>query len=149
MRIGDVIESAIWITGEESAEMRARYELDVRNAIGYLCHEHGFVHGPVIFIEKRPEEDKVPAVPDHVQGQRVRLLVGESTVIKEMVASPKGSFVANLEHKDLMRLRAIIRRERNKSLGAMNGTVMADEECDNIIEQIGPEAAVDTLRQLH
>ena len=144
MKLGDVVESAIWATGEESPDMRARYELDVRSAIGYLCYSKGFVPGPVTFVEKRPEEDKVPDVPEHVSGQRVRLLVGEAIVVEKRVVSPSGSFVANLEYQDLVRLRTIIRRE-----ALVNGLAMSDSECDSIIEQIGPEAAVETLRQLH
>jgi len=145
MQTGDVIESAIWLTGEESAEMRARYEDDVRGAIDYLCHEKGFIHGPVTFIEKRPEEDHVPEVPDHIQGQRVRLLVAEATVVAK--ATGKGSFVANLEAKDLARLRDIIRRSWSKHVN--DGGLINDAECDRIIETLGPEAALDTLRSMH
>lgn len=136
---GDIIESAIWITGDESQSDRARYENDVVNAIDETCSTEGFEHGPVMFIEKRPGEDRVPPVPDHVQGSRVRLLVAESTVTGVAVQTPQGSFIANLEKKDLLRLRLITRNAAKKML--------TDEECDEIIEEIGPEAAVETLRK--
>jgi len=145
MNTGEIIESSIWLTGDESPEMRIRYELDVSNAIDYLCHEHSVLHGPVTFSEKRPEEDHVPPVPDHIQGQRVRLLLAEAEIVGKAVVSPQGSFVANLEHKDLQKLRGIIRRERHKR---GEGT-LSNEVCDEIIEQIGPDAALDTLRILH
>lgn len=138
MNIGDLIESAIWVTGDEPPELRARYEQDVREAISYLCFEHGFVSGEVTFIEKHPMDDVIE-VPDHVFGQRVRLLVGEATVVEKLIESSKGSFVANLDIKDLQRLRGIIRTHRQ----------LSDLDCDEIIEQIGPEAAVDTLRSIH
>ena len=139
MKIGDVIESAIWITGEEPTTLRARYEQDVCNAIDYLCHEYHFIHGPITFIEKLPGTDRAPSVPDHIHGQRVRLLVAEATVTDKVIETSEGSFVANLNHKDLQRLRTIIRRHR----------MLTDEQCDEIIEQIGPEAALDTLKTLH
>jgi len=146
MIIGDVINSAIWVTGDESAKMRADYEGQVSDAINYFCHEQGMIHGPVTFIEKRPEEDGVPEVPDHIQGQRVRLLVGEATVVAKAAANKKGSFVGNLDVKDLARLRGIIRRSHHKH---MNGGQISNDECDEIIEELGPETALDTLRSLH
>ena len=81
VKLGDVIQSAIWLSGEETAEDRTRYEKDVCTAISLLCDGQGWLHGPVSFIEKRPGEDRVPQVPDHIQGQRVGLLVAEAEVV--------------------------------------------------------------------
>lgn len=139
MKIGDVIEAAIWITGDENQSTRKRYEQDVCQAISDMSADARFEHGPVIFTEKRPGDDRVPPVPDHIHGSRVRLLVAESTVTGIAVQTPKGSFVANLEKKDLLRLRLITRMAAKSEL--------TDDECDKIIEEIGPEAAVDTLRK--
>lgn len=139
MKTGDVIEAAIWITGDESPSLRAHYEQDVRQAISDMSATARFEHGPVTFTEKRPGDDRVPPVPDHVQGSRVRLLVAESAVTAVAIQTPKGSFVANLENKDLLRLRLITRSAAK--------TVLTDDECDKIIEEIGPEAAVETLRK--
>ena len=138
MKVDDFIESAIWITGDESPLTRKRYEQDVNQAISDMCAEQGFEHGAVTFIEKRPGDDRVPSVPDHVQGSRVRLLVAEAKIIGRRVFT-KGSFVSNLDKKDLERLRTITRREAKK--------VLTDEECDRFIEEYGPSAAVDTLRK--
>lgn len=138
MRIGDVIESSIWMTGDESQAVRQQYELDVSQAIGSLCDEHGFECGPVKFSEKHPSEDRVPEVPDHIQGSRVRLLVAEAEVIARVVRV-EGSFVANLETKDLQRLRLITRQASRQ--------VLTDQECDAIIERYGPDAAIETLRK--
>ena len=145
MRIGDVIESALWITGDEPQTLRRQYERDVNNAIASLCEENGFEHGPVKFIEKHPDDDRVPDVPEHVQGSRVRLLVAEAEIVGKRPLSSAGSFVANLEKKDLVRLRAITRRkwaERHQH-------ALTDQQCDECIEELGPEAALDTLRSLH
>ena len=138
MKVGDVIETAIWLSGDESEEMRQRYINDVCAAIEEQCHTEHVLHGPITFTEKRPGEHRVPPVPDHIQGQRVRLFVAETTVMS-VIETKEGSFVANLDHVDLIRLRRFTRRQARK--------VMTDQECDQIIEQYGPEAAIDSLKQ--
>jgi hypothetical protein len=145
MKIGDMIESAMWITGDEPQTLRRQYERDVNNAITSLCEENGLEHGPVKFIEKHPSDDRVPDVPEHVQGSRVRLLVAETEIVGKRPLSSAGSFVANLEKKDLNRLRAITRRK----WAERHWIVLTDEQCDECIEELGPEAALDTLRSLH
>ncbi len=141
MKIGDVIESAIWITGDEGKVIRKQYEQDVRHAIEDVCEESGVKHGPVTFTEKHPMDDRVPTVPDDVQGTRVRLLVAEAEIIGFCLKSIQGSFVENLDRADVMKLREITRNKCRRYL--------SDDECDQIIEQIGPEAALDTLRVSH
>ncbi len=135
MNIGDVVNSAIWLSGKETPIIRAQYEQDVIESIGCLCCEHGFLHGPVVFTEKHPMDNVLP-VPSHISGPNVRLLIGESTVTERAVMTSEGSFVAQLEYKDLKKLRKIIRKYRP----------LNNRECDEIIEEIGPEAALDTLR---
>lgn len=141
MNTGDVVQNAIWINGEESGEDRVRYENDVCDAIEDLCTEEGFNHTKVEFVEKHPMDADVPEVPNHIFGERVRLLVGEALILNKVVESPEGSFVANLELKDLKRLRSIIHKNRPS-----NVPPLSNMECDEIIEQIGPEAALSTLR---
>jgi len=138
MKLGDVIESAIWVTGDESVEMIAHHESQIQHCLGRLCQQERCCHGPVTFIEKRPGEDRVPEVPDHVQGQRVRLLVAETTIVEILPETSRGSFIANLDKKDLIRLRYLTRRGAKATL--------TDWQCDAIIEEIGPQAALDTLK---
>lgn len=139
MNIGDVIESAIWLDGEETPEQRALFEKDVTDAISYFCFKNHFIPGPVTFTEKHPMDNDVPEVPKHISGIKVRLLVAESTIIERAVETSIGSFVAQLEYKDLLKLRAVIRK-----YGPMN-----DQDCDEIIEELGPESALDTLKTVH
>lgn len=143
MRIGDVIQNAIWVTGDESPEMRRQYEQDVSQAISDLCESEGFEHGPITFVEKLPGSDRVPTVPNHIHGSRVRLLVAESEVFGIRVLSGKGSFVANLDKKDLKRLRTITRRAWAKS---HPDDVLTNKQCDDYIEELGPQTAVDMIR---
>lgn len=143
MKIGDVIESAIWITGDESELMRLRYEGDVVKSLTHYSLEEGFEHGPVTFTEKLPGTDRVPPVPHHIQGSRVRLLVAEAKITGICVQTSRGSFVANLEKKDLERLRKITRREWAKQ---HPNDVLTDKQCDDYIEELGPLTAIDLIR---
>lgn len=144
MRPGDTIESAIWLTGEETQDLRDRYEDDVRNAVSYICHEKGYTHGPVRFVEKRPGAERVPAVPDHVQGIDVRLLIGEADVTGNVPQLERRSFIGDLDAKDLERLRTVTRREYER---AHPGQSLSNEECDDIIDELGLEAAVEAVRK--
>ena len=143
MKVGDTVESAIWLDGEESLEDRQRFEHDVTQSIETVCRDEGVLHGPVRFIEKRPGEDRVPEVPDHVQGQRVRLLVGEAEIVAKRPEIKPDSFIANLDRMDLLRLRNLTRDAHRRQ----SNTGLSDTECDQIIEQYGPEAALETLRK--
>ena len=143
MNIGDTIESAIWLDGQESLEDRQRFEHDVAQSIKTVCRDEGLLHGPIRFIEKRPGEDRVPQVPDNVQGQRVRLLVGEAEIVAKRPQVKPDSFIANLDRMDLIRLRKLTREANRKQ----NNAGLSDAQCDQIIEQYGPEAALETLRK--
>lgn len=144
MKVDDLIESAVWITGDESPATRERYEQDVRDAVGQLCSEEGLEHGTVVFLEKRPGDDRVPQVPDHILGSRVRLLVGEAQILGHRVIDSNGSFIANLDKKDLNRLRQITRNQYIKKNLCHH---LSDSDCDKYIELYGPEAAIETLRK--
>ena len=143
MKCGDTIESAIWITGDEPPDLRSRYEQDTIEAIDYFCHENKFLHGSVTFTEKIPGTDRVPKVPDHIQGSRVRLLVAKSEITARKPDTPQGSFIANLDKKDLIRLRIITKRAHIRA----NGATLTNRECDLVIEQLGPETVVELLRR--
>lgn len=146
MRIGDIVENSIWITGDEAPGIRQQYEQDVREAITYLCDTNGLEHGPVTFVERLPGSD-TPPVPDHISGSRVRLLFAKAEVVGVRMLSSKGSFVANLGKKDLQHLRTITRRSWSKQYPE---DVLTDKQCDDYIEQLGPETAVEMIRaQFH
>lgn len=146
MKIGDIVTNAIWVDGNESKEMRAQYEKDVTNQIDILCQDKGFIRGEVTFIEKRPDAEDVEfPVPDHIQGDCVRLLVAEAKIVEKKIEVKIGSFVHNLDKKDLQTLRKMTRKAHAKKFG----TLIGNRQCDEIIEEIGPDAAVAALRTLH
>jgi hypothetical protein len=140
LKPGDVLEMAVWMDGTETEEMKKQFEVDLRSAIA----EVPAITGPLIMTEKRPGDDRVPEVPDDLQGPDVRLLVGEARIIK-MLTSYEGYFIADLEQKDLDRLVSILRRVyQSYNPGKPE---LSLEKCYEFINQNGPEAALEALRE--
>lgn len=144
MKLGDTAWHAAWLTGAETPEVRADFETRVREGIQELCREKGFLPGPVKFRECRPGEGNVPEVPDHIQGPDVRLLIGEADIIAPAPRIERRSFLGELDQKDLARLRRITRKAWQKHY---RHRPISDLEIDDIIETLGPEAALDALRK--
>ena len=138
--IGEVFEQAIWATGEEPPEMAAQFERDLRAGLAEIAAKFGVVIGTLLMTEMRPGEERVPEVPAHIHGPDVRLLVGEATVVDHVAEAHEGAFVADLEPKDLERLRTILRRVH----AAWNPgkPELSTERCDEYINQNGPDAAL-------
>lgn len=142
---GDVIETAIWMTGEETPELKDRFEKDLRVSLAHMAEAEAVIIGPLILTEKRPGEDRMPQVPDYVQGVDVRLLVGEAKVIGHPFLDDDSAFVADLDARDLARLRAILRRvHRVYNPGK---PTLSTEKCDEYINSNGPQAALAALRE--
>ena len=144
LKVGEVIVNSVWTTGDEPEGMKERYKKDIIESFDALCKTEGFIHGPVTIYEKRPGEGIVP-VPDHIQGSRVRLLILEATLVEELVLEVKPTFVGNLDLADLVKLRKITRDRCAQELKR----IVSNEECDEIIELLGPDAAISALRIIH
>lgn len=142
MKPGETFESAIWLDGCETPEMVRQFKADVVDTIDRTCVENHLLRAPVRFIEKKPGDNRVPPVPDHIQGLDVRLLVGEADITGYAPRPTKRAFVSELEQKDLDQLRAATRHafEVNNS-----GQSITDMQCDDVIEELGPETALRTL----
>ncbi|MHC2163128.1 hypothetical protein [Bradyrhizobium ottawaense] len=131
MKIGDLAECAIWLEGTETDAMLKQWATDCPFMMANT-HEPKLKLGPVDFEIKRPGQDRVPPVPDHVKGPDVRLLVATAEVLGfEQVR--KESFLSELSEADLVRLRASTRKAHGRQL--------PDNVCDQIIERLGPVAA--------
>lgn len=145
-RVGLPVEVSAWLTGRETADQIEQFRRDCVAELGKWALEIGVLMGPATFTEKLPGEGRVPPVPAHVHGPAVRLLVCEARVaeiLKAQVIKASG-FVHDLDRRDLDRLRKITRRayqKHNPGQPSLN-----DAECDEIIERIGPESAIKTLR---
>lgn len=145
---GDVIEAAIWMTGEErevEGGLKNRFEKDMRESLAAGADAEGVIIGPLVIIEKRPGEDRVPPVPDNVHGIDVRLLVGEATVVGYVPEASEGYFIADLEPKDLARLVTILRRVYQQYNPGK--PELAIERCYEFININGPDQALTALRE--
>jgi len=138
-QLGAVFETAIWLTGEEAPELKERFVKELRAYLASVAERDGVIIGPLVMIEKSPGDDRVPKVPDAIQGPAVKLLVGEATVVAVQPGIAPWSFVLDLDKNDLRRLREVTRLAAPQTL--------TDEECDGIIDEIGVETAVKTLRE--
>ncbi len=147
MKPGDVLEAAIWLDGRETAEHRRLYEADLQEQLARAGNLYGMVIGPLMWTEKRLGQNRVPKVPDEIAGPDVRLLVAEATVVCRVPehTAAGGSFVHELDPADLARLRDITRHAHAwRKPGERR---LTDAECDAVIEEIGPDSALRTLKQ--
>lgn len=144
LRPGEVLETAIWMTGKEPEGLKGRFERDLRAVLASMAENEGVIIGPLVMTEKRPGDERMPEVPGYIQGPDVRLLIGEAVVVGDVFES-EGAFVADLEPKDLERLRSILRRvHQTYNPGKPELTT---EKCDEYINQHGPDAALAALRE--
>lgn len=139
MDVGDRLETAFWLTGAESAELLEHHQKEVTaNALETLA-AFGLLPGPIQWTELLPGVDRVPPVPDHIQGPAVRLLVATVVAVAKVPETKTRAFVGELEKRDLELLRMFTRRKAQREL--------SDAECDDWIEQLGPEAAMAAVRK--
>jgi hypothetical protein len=109
--------------------------------------ENSVIMSEPAFTEKLPGEERVPPVPGHISGPGVRLLVCEATVVASLKADIVKStgFVHDLDKRDLERLRQITRAAHQKAQPMER--LLTDAECDAVIEEIGPQSALATVRE--
>lgn len=139
MKIGDLVECAVWLEGTESDAMLKQWATDCPYMMAN-SQEPALKLGPVEFEIKRPGQDRVPPVPDHIKGPDVRLLVG-SAVVLGFEPVKKQSFLNELSEADLVRLRKATRKAHGRKL--------PDAVCDQIIERLGPVAATQDMRMVN
>lgn len=144
MKIGDTVECAIWLSGEETPAMIARWNADCSYMMKRSAGLPILRLGPITFEIKYPGQDRVPPVPDHIQGPDVRLLVATATVVGLEIEATAISFLDDLDKDDLRRLREVTRRTHARA--NPRSPRLTDSLCDQIIEQLGPVAAAEVAR---
>jgi hypothetical protein len=145
MKPGQMVESAIWLSGEETEQMIQAWKDRVRENTDQTAKNFNVEVGPFTWVIKYPGDDRVPPVPDHIKGIDVKLLVGEASVIaKKTVIHKQSGFVYELTNEDRKLLHRITRKAFAKR---QPGSKLSDQHCDAVIEQLGPEAALKTLRR--
>lgn len=141
------VETAIWLDGRETPADYTRFKHDVESTMRESSTIQGHILGPVTWAEKKPGDERVPAVPDHIAGPNVRLLVAEAQIIGlRPVGKQASSFVYDLELDDQARLRRVTRREYERAFPGR--ARLTDRQCDTLINDIGPEAAVAALQAM-
>ena len=144
---GSVIELAIWLTGEETDDILRRFKQeDMPREFKAMSERWNILLGPLLFTVKHPGEDRVPQVPPHISGIDVKLLVVEADVLMwRRPQTPGPGFVADLRSDDLQILRRVTRRQHAIAHPGM--PPLPDVNCDAVIEEMGPDAAVAELRR--
>lgn len=132
MKLGDLAECAVWIDGTETTDHLKQWKTDC-SYIMANGHDPVLKLGPVSFEIKYPGQDRVPPVPDRIKGPDVRLLIATAEVVGFEIKRAY-SFVSDLDKGTLARLRAVTRKQMKR--------VLTDDQCDQIIERVGPGAAV-------
>lgn len=149
IRVGDTLESAIWLTGTEPPELIAHHKAQVEAAILQANEQSGAVTGPLRWVEKLPGTERVPPVPPHISGPCVRLLVAEADVLN--VRASESRFLAELEPSDLRRLRKITRDAHrlwwHRNAPGQPYTRLTDNQCATLINDLGPDVALEALRK--
>lgn len=148
LKPGQILEAALWADGRETPEQCAQFEDQLREYLAYCAAQEEVVIGPLTMVEKFPGDPRVPPVPDNIQGPNVRLIVGEAKVLceKPKFTIYESRFIDDLEPEDLallrQRTRTVYRRHFPKR------PPLTDFQCDELIDGLGPEAALDTLRSM-
>lgn len=146
LRPGEILETAMWADGRETPEQMARFESDLKEQLAYFADQEGVIIGPLTVLEKRPGGERVPPVPDDISGPNVRLVVGTAKVLCSVpqFTIQSSRFVDDLDAIDLARLRQTTRASYARHFPKRPS--LSELQCDQIIDEIGPEAALETLR---
>ena len=137
MRIGDVLPAALWYNNDNAKE-KTDAERGVKDVIEMIAEEEEVKIGPFHWDDVDPLSPRVPEPPAHFQGD-IRCLIGEVVVLAHL-KNPAKDFSSDLEEGDLQRLRAVTR----KKMGAPD---LSDDECDDYINEWGPEVAYEETLQ--
>lgn len=147
MRIGDEYETGVWYDANEWINPIAQCGKDLEDAIRHLCSNYRVRCGDIEFEVMKPGDSRVPEVPRWLEsktGVVPRLLVARTTIVGSVVNYSTG-ILADLDKKDLIKLRAITKRAHKVHFPKT--PELSDEECDSIIDQLGMEVALESLRK--
>lgn len=141
-RVGDTVEVATWQSGKELPEQIAHWKSVSEESVKAQCDP--MILGPWRYTVKKPGDDRVPPVPDNVHGPDVRLLVGEADIIAERREPTMPAFIFDLREEDVEKLRVLIRRKYGQF---RPGIRLTNQQCDTLIEKLGPVAVDKIVRK--
>ena len=137
---------ALWISDDDPpAKLKWWREQEAPRIFNESADAAGATLGPMRWYELSPGEGLAGTPPKDIQGTNVRLLVAEADVVDWTGLLPDGpGFLDELTYEDLVQLRQATRRSFGPCLNADGKSYreLRDDECDRIINLVGPEAAV-------
>jgi hypothetical protein len=144
-RLGDDLELSVWYNADKPGEA-ANAEKAIYKAFILTEDQHDLRVGTVDFEILTYGEERVPAPPPEYKGTPT-LMIGTATVIKVLNTLMSGDvgFTQDVDEEDLTQLRAIT---QEAYLGGQPpGTApLTNEQLDKVIDEVGPETAVKSLR---
>lgn len=142
LKIGDILPAALWYNPWQPQDYDRAKE-GITETLGLVAENDGVTISPVTFEVLEWNDDRLPEPPKWAHNG-VKCLLGEAVITGYVSDIKVTSFLADLDKKDLERLRDIQRRVHRKYYP---GEVLTDAQCDSLIEQIGPEAAFDAVKR--
>jgi len=143
---GNEVEFAIWYDANEHLDPINSCSESIKDALDAICSKNNVGHGEISYEVLKPGDDRVPFVPrwlETINGVIPRLLVATTKTMGNLHQGPTG-IIGDLDKKDIARLRVITRRAHQKA--HPKTTLLTDQECDRIVDQVGIEVVMDQLR---
>lgn len=140
IQIGQPFECAAWFDpANPDAHDKTKQSLLI--AMTRLQEGAHVVFGEFCWTILEPGDDRVPDPPETAPNG-IQLMLVDAEVVEMRGALADASFITDLDYIDLEILRRLTRK-----CAAMHGQTLTDDECDVMIEQIGPKMAEQVLCQ--
>lgn len=140
-------EAALWFNGA-NPEDKALAKRGIKDALKIIAVNEGYELGPVRWLDLPPDHSILAVEPPKEFKRGARCLVGEANGRPmNHIVTPVSGFTHELEAKDLQALRERTRLAHRGYYPVAE--VLTDAECDEVINELGPETALECLRTVH
>ena len=140
MKIGDILEPAsMWYNADHPKEKEAA-ERGIESVLTMMAEEDNVVIGPIEWETLDPMSPRLPEPPGIFQGT-IRCRVGYAYVVAHKETGYSMSGDLSDEDRETMRIAT------RKKWAQVHGEILSDEDCDKLLDQVGPEAAAETIHQ--
>ena len=129
--MAELFEASLWYNADIPAEKTAAKE-GIQETFLRTAVLHATRFGPISYEDLTVFDQRIPTPPPQMKGN-IRCLYGSAKTIGEL-ESLQG-ITSDLTDEDIRNLRHVTRRAYLKA----GGPVLTDEECDQLINEHGPE----------
>jgi len=133
--VGYPITRALWYNAEVTGELDAAVR-GIERELEYIAEAANIILSDIVWENVDPLSPRVPDPPEHMNGG-VRALIGTATVKAHGLEIPESNFTDDLTAFDL----ADLRKATRNAFRDNGGEFLTDEECDQIINDNGPDVA--------